>query len=205
MSRPYEHHFLPPVGLVPRDAAWVVDVGCNEGWSSAVMAGEWPAANVLGIELDPDVAAKALARFDAHSRVTVVNAAVGWPPRFETAWVHESSTHTSLYKPGGQQLEVRVRDLDEVINEWCGSTEELDYVELDIEGAELEVLSGPCLWAARTRVVAVECHGASENPDGVPTVTDHVPGACEVERVLEMLGFELVEGSFPFMVTGVAR
>ena len=151
-------HHLPPPGVEPR-LIW--DLGCNVGLTMAHLATLYPEATVVGVELDARNAE--LARLNVGpwgSRCRVVHAAV-WPGDGEV-WYHRWPGATSGYRVADRELQpsregpmVPALSLDSLLVAG-GARTTIDYVKIDVEGAERELLRRNTGWAASVRSLKVE-------------------------------------------------
>jgi FkbM family methyltransferase len=172
------HYHLPPPELGAPGTIW--DLGANIGLTMAHFARLYPRARVLGVELDEDNVALARRNVAAWAdRCRVIHAAV---------WASDGEVHyrgwpggTSNYQVTGPAEEpgreggkpVRAVSLAELMREHGGP---VDYVKVDIEGAERELLRDGAGWAESVRCIKVELHG------------DYAPQECVAD--LRRLGFE---------------
>jgi FkbM family methyltransferase len=152
-ARPYHR---PPLDIQPR---LIFDLGANVGLTMADMAVLFPDAQIIGVELDPvnaDMARQNVAAFGA--RCEVITAAV-WS---------DDGTVPYVSRPGAEWTSVIDRDQlgepssEQVravsLNSLLDGRPRVDYVKMDIEGAEKEVLQGDCAWAERVDCINVEAH-----------------------------------------------
>jgi len=94
----------------------------------------------------------------------------------------EAFGHAALHRTL-REVEVDVRTLDDVADE--AGIAAVDYLKIDIEGAELEVLKGGPQLAATAKVMKIEC-AFVEQRIGQPL-------AAEVIAYLASQGFDLIE------------
>jgi FkbM family methyltransferase len=144
-------YHLPPEDLDPET---IVDLGCNVGLTTAHFATLYERATILGVEPEPSAARLAARNVSSwESRCRIVNAA---------AW-SEDTTLRLLVQPGheyGARLSpegatsVPAVSLDTLLEEF----EVVDFLKMDIEGAEAEVLARNTDWAAKVRCLKVETH-----------------------------------------------
>jgi len=149
---------LPPDGLQPRT---ILDVGANIGATMALCAVTFPDAQIVGVEPHPDNAEMCRRNVPGLA----VREAAAWPEpgTIKLAGVGGSAT------VAGQGLEVPARPLTELVD---GA---VDYLKLDVEGAERALLTRNTGWAGRVRCINVEVHEPYT--------------AAECKRDLEALGY----------------
>ena len=153
----FRRHHLPPQSIPPDALHRIWDLGANVGLTMAHMATLFPAAHILGVELDADNAALCRHNVSAwpdrcelvHAGVWMSDGTVSYtrdpdrPQSFHIASVQASASAPSI-------------SLNRLLQQ-CG-WEQVDYVKMDIEGAEREVLKHNTEWAARVRSIKVEVH-----------------------------------------------
>jgi FkbM family methyltransferase len=172
-------YHLPPNRVQRHGLRLIWDLGANIGLTMADMANRFEHVRVFGVELDSDnvaIARRNLTDFD--DRVTLYEAAA-WPEDGET-WYHRWPGATSAYSahaptPGEepQGPVVPTLSLDTLLERSGGP---VDYVKMDVEGAERELLSQNTGWAEHVWSIKVEVHG------------DY--GVKDCAHDLEVLGFE---------------
>lgn len=148
------YHLPPPELGTPR-TIW--DLGANIGLTVADFACRFPGARVLGVELDWDNVALARRNIAPWAdRCEVIHAAIwvgdgevryqGWPGA------------TSNYRVTGaaEGTPVPAVSLATLLRE---RGEGVDYLKVDVEGTERELLRDGTGWAAEVRCLKVELHG----------------------------------------------
>jgi FkbM family methyltransferase len=149
---------LPPDGAVTSPRTILV-LGANIGLTMLHLGIRYPGARIVGVELNPDNAALCRRNIAAlGGRATLVEGAV---------W-HESGT--VAFDPTADSLSFSARAVAETegpVARALGIAELLaeqgidgpvDYVKMDIEGAERTVLAHGTGWAERVRCISVEVH-----------------------------------------------
>ena len=170
-----EFQLPPPEVAAPRS---IVDLGANVGYTAAYFAAKYPDATVLAVEMDADNYAVARANIESFGeRCTLVHAAV-WDRDGDLEYEggEEQGFHVVTSKSAdaaGQRRRVRSRALESLFTEH--GLESIDYVKMDIEGAEDQVLMESAPWLRRVRALKIELH---------PPAT-----AEECSRRLERAGF----------------
>jgi len=156
------YHLPPPEAVSPRGdpgPASMLDLGANIGLTVAHLAETFPGARVIGVELD--AANAALARRNVapwSERCSVVEGAV-WPEDGELEY-HGWSANTSSFRVTDDEdstalvRHARAVSLSSLVEE-LGA---VDYVKMDIEGAEARVLTERTGWASAVRTIKVEVH-----------------------------------------------
>jgi FkbM family methyltransferase len=147
-----EAYHRPPVALP--ESATIIDLGANIGLTAADLAARHPGATVVAVELDPGNAALAARNTATYgNRVTILNGAAWWEAT-ELSYTAERGEEWgfALSEQGG--LPVRGIALADLIEQYGP----VDYLKMDIEGAEREVLSRNTSWAQAVRVIQVEVH-----------------------------------------------
>lgn len=151
-----EQFHLPPVEL--QDRATIVDLGSNVGYTVAHLATRYPGARVIGVEMDAanfELAVRNTAHFG--ERVQLIHAAV-WTEDGSISYTGEDDDAFRVAEcpdESGARRAPAMR-LITVLDE-CG-VDEVDYLKMDIEGAEAAILADPAEWCSRVRSMKVEIH-----------------------------------------------
>jgi FkbM family methyltransferase len=143
---------LPP-GALPEDAI-IVDLGANIGLTAADYASRYSKATVIAVEMDDSNAAIAVRNTAYYrDRVTVIQAAAWWEAtRLSYAAQKGDEWGFALSEQGDREVAtVAVADLVEQYGP-------VDFLKMDIEGAEQQVLSNSTSWASAVRYLQVEVH-----------------------------------------------
>jgi FkbM family methyltransferase len=161
------HLPVDPVALP--EAPLIVDLGANIGLTMAHFAVRHPQARIVGVELDP--ANAELCRLNTApwaDRCRLVAAAV-WHEdgtvRYETAPGDEWGSRVSQTPSPGTSV-VPAISLGTLLEEVAGDRP-VDYLKMDIEGAERAVLTTATGWASRVRRIGVELHEPYTVPAGL--------------------------------------
>ena len=148
--------FHLPAEPLPFDA-FVLDLGANVGYTAAQFAVLAPRGRIIAVEMDrgnAELAAANLKRFGA--RCTVIHAAV-WNVNTEVTY---EAGEEDEYRVGvsATGTTVKAEMVDTILGTLGLEKQPIDYVKMDIEGAESTVLPHAGPWLDRTRAISVEVH-----------------------------------------------
>lgn len=176
---------LPPMKLRP-DAV-ILDLGANVGYTAAHFAALYPKGRVIAVEMDAGNAEMARRNTQAFANIELVRAAI-WKEDGELSYGGDSEHGYSVVAVASKTAPAL--SIDTLIRSRGLGT--IDYVKMDIEGAEDEVLRGDLDWLKQVQSINVEVHE---------------PATIEgVKAVLERHGLVArVDGRQDFVVSGVRR
>jgi FkbM family methyltransferase len=154
-----EHAPLGQLG----NPGFILDLGANVGYASALFASHYPSARILAVEPDPgnyQVCVENLRPYGA--RVSALLGAV---------WTHRSRLALSQ-GDSGQAADWAVQ-VHETANKDNASVEAwdvptlldlagedlVDLAKIDIEGSEAEIFAANTAWLGRVRNICIELHG----------------------------------------------
>ena len=148
-------YHLPPPGVTPDT---ILDLGANIGMTMAHFAVLYPRARMIGVELDPDNAS--LCRENVRpwaDRCKLVEGAV-WTADGEVTYERRRGLEQGFHVAGesGNAMAPAIT-LNTLLarHGW----DQVDFMKMDIEGAEEQVLRSATEWAAQVRSIKVEVHG----------------------------------------------
>jgi FkbM family methyltransferase len=154
---------VPPEKISP---ATVLDLGCNIGLTVAHFEALWPDANIIGVDLDADNCV--VARRNCR-RARILNVAVSAISGTQT-YSGEEAWSFRLDPSGDRAVEART--LDELTDLLGGRA---DFVKMDIEGAEWEVVKAPGEWPERIGSLLIEIHGTEgQRQAGIDEMTGYL-------------------------------
>jgi len=139
--------------------ACIVDLGANVGYTAAHFARLYPSARAIAVEMDRDnhhlCAQNTLGLLSSSD---VLEAAV-WN---ENGTLNYSDADSNAYSLCSSQLtnepkrSATAKTLDTIFDE--RGVDRVDYLKMDIEGAEAAVLGNEMRWAERVKQISVEIH-----------------------------------------------
>jgi FkbM family methyltransferase len=155
-------YHLPPAELTSTRIRRIWDLGSNIGSTVAHLAVLFPDAHITGVEMDgenAELCRRNVARWGG--RCEILHAAV-WSAPGEVSYRRDVADELSfrvgpLEQQGGETLTVPTVSLAELA-ERMGDRGEVDFVKMDIEGAEAQVLREGVGWAEHVRAIKVEVH-----------------------------------------------
>jgi FkbM family methyltransferase len=133
------------------------DLGANIGLTMAHFAYRFPHARIVGVELDARNVALARENIAGWADRCVLIHAAAWSSDGEVryhGWPGGTSTY--MVTAAAEGTPVRAVSLATLLREYGGP---VDYLKVDVEGAERELLRDGTAWAGEVRCVKVELHG----------------------------------------------
>lgn len=153
---------LPPIGTVANDAVLIVDLGANIGCTAADFANRYPRARVIAVELDQSNAALCRRNLEPWAgRCEMVRGAI-----LEADGMCEygpRGNSTAFHVGDGGRFQAPAFSLNTLLEQHSRG-QKVDYLKMDIEGAERKVLTQNTGWSSRVRVISVEIHGGYTAP-----------------------------------------
>lgn len=150
------HHVPPPaVDGGSLRVAW--DLGAYIGATMAHLAVHHPEARIVGVEVDPANATLCRRNMEPWGERTEVVEAAVWHSDGEVAYRPADGDELSgIVAPAGEPgVTAPAISLNTLLERSGGA---IDYVKMDIEGAEREVLRRNTEWAEHVRSIKVEVH-----------------------------------------------
>jgi FkbM family methyltransferase len=150
------HHRIPNGMSLPANAV-IMDLGTNVGYTVVDYANRHPDAKIFGVEMDIGNFKLALENTrHLGSRCTLLHAAV-WTKDGEISYEGNASSafHISAHAENNTCV-VESRSLTSIMRQFGIDT--IDYLKMDIEGAERQVFEAPMDWATKVRIMQVEAH-----------------------------------------------
>ncbi|HXE62165.1 MAG TPA: FkbM family methyltransferase [Bryobacteraceae bacterium] len=142
---------------------FILDLGANVGYASALFASMYPSARILAVEPDPANFGLCVENLKPYgSRVRVLHGAV-WARRTRLALSRGLAGDgrdwaVQVYEsPRQQEASVEAWDMASLL-ELCGDPV-IDLAKIDIEGSEAEIFSADTSWLSRVRNLCIELHG----------------------------------------------
>jgi len=148
------------------DCGIVIDVGAYVGMFAIKVAKQ--AKMVIAIEPEPNNYARLKANMDRNSigNIMALNQAVS--DRNGTAVLNvsgASACHSLVYNVGTDKLKIKVNTIDRLLSRLKMHNETIDFIKIDAEGSEMQVLLGAHDTLSRTRKVSVAAYHTMPNGD----------------------------------------
>jgi FkbM family methyltransferase len=168
------------------DCGSIIDLGANIGLASLYFAHTYPSSVVLAVEPNPDtydILELNLQQLIEGGRCKTLKAA-GWGAattlggKIGVDQHHFSAFAVEEAKGNGEHI--KGLPMSELIV--CSGFEYIDLVKVDIEGAEVQLFSGPTDWLKVVKVIAIEFHGDSRR-------------ASRFDSLMEAYGFKVYDGN----------
>ena len=156
------HQFhLPPCHLSTSDHLLFLDLGANIGCTMAHLACLYSNAQIIGVELDGENAALCRKNITPwKNRCSVVEAGV-WHQDGEIRYdrpKNQEHGYSIVERPDEDQPTARAITINSLLEQYCPTGCIVDYLKMDIEGAERHVLQRATEWADRVRCLKIELH-----------------------------------------------
>jgi FkbM family methyltransferase len=148
-----------------RDDAVILDLGCNIGFSVVDLKMEYPAAKVFAVEMDADNFKLAQENVSGLADVVVYNYAI-WESDGVVRYLDSDNVdayHVEADTTGsskGKFVEVNGISLNTLLAK-IGQPA-IDYVKMDIEGAERNVFNADLSWLDLVKEIKIEIHKAED-------------------------------------------
>jgi len=148
---------------LPRDCV-ILDLGANVGYTALHFACLYEHARIIAVEMDRENYLLASRNLEpVKDRCTLVHAAI-WNSDGEVQYAgrNEESYQVLPRGDGGGSgvRSVTSRTVQTILDE--NRMDIVDYLKMDIEGAESEVLRGNIDWTRRVRCMKIEIHRPEE-------------------------------------------
>ena len=152
---------LPPQ---PIDCRTIVSLGANAGYTTAHYACTYPRARIVAVEMDSDNARLCERNTEfARDRVAIVNAAI-WSHdgsiEYQGADVHDlriaAFEGAAAPPPSAQARQSRAIVIGTLFAEH--RLGHVDFLKMDIEGAESAVFAGNLDWLTNVHSILIEVH-----------------------------------------------
>jgi FkbM family methyltransferase len=154
----HDRFHLPPIPL--RKDCVILDLGANAGYTAAHLACLYPQARIIGMEMDETNAQLARVNVAAFQPQCHIIHAAAWTG---DGWITYGGQREEAYKiceiqesPPSHVRRAPARGINSILEEF--DLDRIDYVKMDIEGAESAVLTYATEWLDRVLSLKVEIH-----------------------------------------------
>ncbi|MEY2514048.1 MAG: hypothetical protein QOJ89_1406 [bacterium] len=187
-------YHLPPAQLPRDEIRSVWDIGANIGLTTAHFAQRYPAAHVLALEPHPANFALAQVNVAPYAQRCTLLRSAAWTCDGRVGLEGEAGPQDGYrVSAGASRLMVSAISLNTLLMRH-GSP---DYVKIDVEGAERELLNDATQWAQSVRCISVECHPPYDLPTCVADLGRLGFHTTAVPRTLRRRGRDCAVGLRP--------
>jgi FkbM family methyltransferase len=149
-----------PICKGVKNPEFILDLGANVGFASALFASRYPAARILAVEPDPRNFALCQKNLKVYgTRAQVLKGAV-WSccTRLDLSYENGDGWGTRVNTPSGSDGgKVTAWDLPALLQMF--GIDRVDLLKIDIEGSEAELFAHNTGWLSRARNICIELHG----------------------------------------------
>lgn len=164
-----DRYHLPPMAL--RNDSVIIDLGCNAGFTMAHYAVLYPNSKIIGVELDKENYFLALRNVERYKqRCSVIKAAI-WNEDGSISYSGKSEDSYSI-NVGRQKFENAGTSESLTLNTLVKrmDLQKIDFIKMDIEGAEVEVLTKNNEWLEFVICMKIEIH----DKDNLSTIVNEL-------------------------------
>jgi len=153
-----KQYHLPPIKL--RSDCIIVDLGSNVGYTVVHFAYLYPKAKILAVEMDKDNLQFAVRNIHSFkSRCELIHAAI-WSSNGQITYGGDEEWGFRILDKNSDchstDRKAPARSLDSIFSEY--NLNRVDYLKMDIEGAEDRVFQGSLDWMDRVKSMKIEIH-----------------------------------------------
>jgi FkbM family methyltransferase len=154
----FEHGYHRPL-LKLKKKSVILDLGSNVGYTIIDFRNEWPDSKIYGVEMDRENFKLCKNNISNIKNVNVINCAV-WHRNAKLKY--NKDDNEDAYKisnsPNKKYRTIKAMNLASLILHW--GLKEIDYIKMDIEGAEKEIFElGNLSWLRKVKQISIELHG----------------------------------------------
>lgn len=153
----YRKYHLSPISL--SDNAIIVDLGANVGYTMVHFAYLYPMSNIYGVEIDEGNFFQAKQNLQPlEKRAKIIHAAV-WHENGKVVYGGDQEWgFRILDKNDNMEIknEVEAKTIDSIFDEFNLTI--IDYLKMDVEGAEGKILQNPEKWIKKVKSIKIEYH-----------------------------------------------
>lgn len=173
---------VPPLEVIKDKNATILDLGSNVGYTMVHYKHLYPKARVIGVEMDKDnfeVLKMNMAQFknweSIHGAVWTLNSTIDYSGKDEETLAihHIDPINNALDLP---RRTVNSYTIQSILDKY--NVDQVDFMKMDIEGAEIAIFNEDLSWIERVRNLHLEVHNPEKNPNKI----DYTPIIIEKVR-----------------------
>jgi len=152
----YHKYHLSPIPL--KKESIIIDLGANVGYTMAHFAYLHPKSKIFGVELDFNNFELAKKNLSSLEKSCKIIHAAAWSENGSVNYGGDQEWGFSILNADSQNniKKVSAKTLDVIFQEF--NIDHVDYLKMDIEGAEKSVLENPEKWISKVRSMKLEIH-----------------------------------------------
>lgn len=147
--------------LLP-DYAVIIDLGSNVGYTLLDFRLQYPACRLVGVEMDQENFKILEENVKTLSNCNIVNAAI-WKTEGSIQYVgKDAQSFAAGEQEAKDALVAQAITIDKLLDDY--SIETVDYLKMDIEGAEEEIFFASAFqnWLLKVKYISIEVHDTSK-------------------------------------------
>lgn len=171
----YRKHHLPPIKLAENST--IVDLGANVGYTMAHFAYLFPKSSIYGVEMNYENFLFAKKNLEPLSDQCVLIHSAIWHENGFVLYGGDKEWGYSIVRNDNvdDKKQAPAKTLDVLFEE--NNIREVDYLKMDIEGAEKSVLEKPEKWIDRVKSMKIEIHPPATY-DGCKEILERFSFSC---------------------------
>ena len=153
----YRKYHLPPITL--SDNSIIVDLGANVGYTMVHFVYLYPMSKIYGVEIDEGnffIAKKNLQPL--KKRAKIIHATV-WHENGKVVYGDKQEWGFRILNENDKaeiKYDAEAKTVDSIFDEF--NLTRVDYLQMDVEGAEGKILQNPEKWITKVKSIKIEYH-----------------------------------------------
>jgi len=150
----YRKYHVPSIPL--KEDPIIVDLGSNVGYTMTHFAYLYPRSRIFGVELDFDNCSLAQKNIESLKEQCKIMHAAVWSDSRQISYAGDGEWGFHVTDKESDQKSAPAKTLDRIFEEF--GIKQVDYLKVDIEGAEKAILEKPDMWIQHIKHLKMEVH-----------------------------------------------